>query len=194
MPLPKKVFLPSWVWLRGNTRALIWKTSLLICFESWQVIPYSLRQGKKKQSSKAATFRHFDLFPVPPPKKFQVQMKISTTISFPPDDLSVSYDYELRNMISLRKIWYVTRLKIWYNLLTTNVSPRNLSFAQEFQKKFHIKISQYKLTKWFFSWHKFIRKVITQIYKKCNFIKKKHTPFLWSNTSVGNAIFMKKWL
>ena len=58
LALPRKVFLPSWVWIRGNTRALIWKTSLLICFKSCQAIPYSHRQGKKTiiESSHFSTF------------------------------------------------------------------------------------------------------------------------------------------
>ena len=43
---------------------------------------------------KATIFRCFDLFPVRPPQKFQVQAKITTMQPVLSDYLSVSYDYD----------------------------------------------------------------------------------------------------
>ena len=47
----------------------------------------------RNSSLKAAIFRCFDLFPVRPSQKFQVQAKISTIRSVFPDYFSVSFNY-----------------------------------------------------------------------------------------------------
>ena len=49
---------------------------------------------------KAAIFCCFDVYPVRPPQKFQVQAKISTKWPVFPDYLSASYDYDLRKYLA----------------------------------------------------------------------------------------------
>ena len=48
-PSKKRVLLSLSVWpAREYTWTLIWKKSLLICFESYQGVPYSHRQSRKR--------------------------------------------------------------------------------------------------------------------------------------------------
>ena len=78
---------------------------LLNCFRSISTTTVIARENSKnslkviftkKSSLKAAIFLCFDVFPLQPTQKFQVQAKISRIWPVFPDCLSVNYDYDWR--------------------------------------------------------------------------------------------------
>ena len=68
--------------------------------------------------------RYFDVFPVGPPQKFQVQDKIPIIRSLFPDYLSVSYDYavKLQTCVTNDVVYYLSSIKddVWYNKATAS--------------------------------------------------------------------------
>ena len=126
-------------------------SDLLNCFRSISTTTVIARENSKnslkviftkKSSLKAAIFLCFDVFPLQPTQKFQVQAKISRIWPVFPDCLSVNYDYDWRYLdvcYSLTWIYensernpikYLPR-KVYHYLLFLDVSVKYY--------KFHIK-------------------------------------------------------
>ena len=74
---------------------------------------------KKENSHCKQPFRSFDVFPVRPARKFQVQAKRPTLRPLFPDRLSVSYDYavKLQTCVTNEVVYYLSSIKddVWYN-------------------------------------------------------------------------------
>ena len=68
---------------------------------------------KKENPHCKQPFRCFDVFPVRPPQKFQVQAKIPTIRPLFPDYLSVSYDYavKLQTCVTNKFVYYLSSIK-----------------------------------------------------------------------------------
>ena len=69
--------------------------TIVLTIKKRKAKPVSKQSPLRKFSLKAAIFCCFDVRPLKPPQKFQVQAKISTIPPVFPDYLSISYDYGL---------------------------------------------------------------------------------------------------
>ena len=70
-------------------------------------------KAKKKNLHYKHSFRFFDVFPVWPPQKFQVQAKTSTKRPVFSDNLSVSYDYavKLQTCVTNKVVYFLSSIK-----------------------------------------------------------------------------------